>query len=72
MEKKSPMKETMVNPTHHKHTTPSPPPPGKKPNKAYTGISICPQTSQCAYKPVQGFFAVQTLCPRPAPYSSKY
>jgi hypothetical protein len=48
--------------------TPSPP----QPNKAYTGISIRHQTSQCPYKPVQGFFAVETLCPRPVPYSSIY
>jgi hypothetical protein len=54
------------------NTQPSTPPPPPKPNKAYTGISICPQPSQCPYKPVQGFFAVQTLCPRPVPYSSIY
>jgi hypothetical protein len=50
---------------------PAPPPP-PKPNKAHMGISICPQTSQCPYKQVQSFFAVETLCPRPVPYSSIY
>jgi len=69
--KEKPRERDSSEPTRHKHTARHPPPPAK-PNKAYTGISICPQTSQCPYKPVLGFFPVQTLYPRPVPYSSIY